>query len=126
MKTILFVALGGALGASGRYAVGILTLHISGNNFQWGTIFVNVVGSFCLGIIVAAMTFAWSPSPEMRSFLIVGLLGGFTTFSAFSLETVVLLEKGHLELALIYIVGTVLLSIAGLIAGLKLSRIILA
>ena len=123
MKTLLFVALGGALGASARYMVGLL---VSDNNFHWNTIFVNVVGSFCLGVLVAAMTFAWSPSSEMRSFLIIGLLGGFTTFSAFSLEAVVLMERGHLELALIYIVGTVLLSIAGLIAGLKVSRMFLA
>lgn len=124
-KTLIFVALGGALGASCRYGVGVLAAHLGSGQFPWGTFAVNVAGSFVLGILAAAMTFSWSPSPELRAFLVVGVLGGFTTFSAFSLDVALLLEKDRLALAAVYLVGTVAISVAGLFAGLKLTRMIL-
>lgn len=125
MKMFLMVALGGAVGASGRYAVGMLATHFAPASYPWGTFTVNVVGSFVLGVLAAAMTFEWSPSPELRAFLIVGLLGGFTTFSAFSLDVVLLMERGRLGLAAIYLTTTFILSIGGLFAGLRLTRMIL-
>jgi CrcB protein len=125
MKTLIYVALGGAIGASGRYAVGVLAVHVGGGPFPWGTILVNIVGSVILGALAAGMAFSWSPSPELRAFLVVGILGGFTTFSAFSLETVLFIEKGRLDLAAVYILGTLVLSVGGLFAGLKLTRAIL-
>lgn len=126
MKTLLFVALGGALGASCRYGVGIAATHLGSGQFPWGTFTVNVVGSFILGVLAAVMTFSWSPSPEMRAFLVVGVLGGFTTFSAYSLEVILLIERDRLALAAVFMLGTVAVSVAGLFAGLRLTRMILA
>lgn len=125
MKTLIFVALGGALGASCRYGVGVAATHLGSGQFPWGTFTVNIAGSFILGVLAAAMTFSWSPSPELRAFLVVGLLGGFTTFSAFSLDAVLLIERDRLGLAAVYLMGTVAISVAGLFAGLKLTRMIL-
>lgn len=126
MKTLLFVALGGALGASCRYGVGVAATHLGSGQFPWGTFTVNVAGSFILGVLAAAMTFSWSPSPEMRAFLVVGVLGGFTTFSAYSLEVILLIERDRLALAGVFMLGTVALSVAGLFAGLRLTRMVLA
>ena len=125
MKTLLFVALGGALGASCRYGVGVAAVHFGNGPFPWGTFFVNVAGSFALGVLAAVLTFSWSPSHEMRAFIVVGVLGGFTTFSAFSFEVVLLIERDRLELAAIYLLGTVTISVVGLFAGLRLTRMVL-
>jgi len=70
------------------------------------------------------MTFSWSPSPELRAFIVVGVLGGFTTFSAFSLDVVLLIERGRLSLAALYLIGTVALSVGGLFAGMRLTRMV--
>ena len=126
MKTLLYVALGGALGASGRYAIGLIALHYTNGNFYWGTIFVNIVGSILLGAIAAILPTAWAPSQEIQKFLIVGLLGGFTTFSAFSFEIVDLLEKDRIVFAVAYTVCSVFLSVLGLFAGLRLTRALFA
>jgi fluoride exporter len=126
MKTLLLVALGGALGASCRYGVGVAATHLGSGHFPWGTFSVNIIGSFILGVLVAMMTFSWSPSPELRAFVVVGVLGGFTTFSAFSLDVVLLIERGRLVLAALYLVGTVVISVAGLFAGMRLTRMMLA
>jgi fluoride exporter len=125
MKTLLLVALGGALGASCRYGVGVAATHLGSGHFPWGTFSVNIIGSFILGVLVAMMTFSWSPSPELRAFVVVGVLGGFTTFSAFSLDVVLLIERGRLTLAALYLIGTVAISVAGLFAGLRLTRMVL-
>ncbi|MFT5487956.1 MAG: CrcB protein [Paracoccaceae bacterium] len=125
MKILLFVALGGALGASCRYGAGIAAAHFGSGHFPWGTFAVNVAGSFLLGMLAAILTFSWSPSPEIRAFLVVGVLGGFTTFSAFSLDVALLIERDRLVLAAIYLVGTVALSVGGLFAGLRLTRMVL-
>jgi fluoride exporter len=125
MKTLIMVALGGAAGASGRYAVGLLATHLTRGGFPWGTFAVNLTGSFVLGVLAALMAFTWSPSPELRAFLVVGVLGGFTTFSAFSLDVVLLIERGRLGLAAVYVLATLLLSVGGLFAGLRLTRMAL-
>ena len=125
MKIFLFVALGGALGASCRYGIGVAAAHFGSGQFPWGTFTVNVVGSFVLGVLVALMTFSWSPSAEMRAFVVVGVLGGFTTFSAYSLEVVLLMERDRLPLAAVFMLGTVGLSVIGLFAGMRLTRMIL-
>lgn len=125
MKTLVYVALGGALGATCRYIVGIAAAHLGSDQFPWGIFSVNVVGSFVLGILAATMAFSWSPSPELRAFLVAGLLGGFTTFSGFSLDVALLIEKDRFTLAAVYVVGTVFLSVGGLFAGMKLTRMVL-
>lgn len=125
IKTLLFVALGGALGASARHAVGMAATHITSGPIPFGTFTVNIVGSILLGVLAGLMTFTWSPSPELRAFLVVGVLGGFTTFSAFSMEIVLFIERDRLGLAALYIGATVLISVAGLFGGLKLTRMVL-
>ena len=126
MKTLLMVALGGAIGASGRYGIGVLAGRLTHGDFPAGTFTANIVGSFVLGVLAGLMTFAWNPAPEIRAFLVVGVLGGFTTFSAFSLDVVLLMERGRPLLAAGYLVATVVVSVGGLFAGLRLMRSVLA
>ncbi|SLN40499.1 fluoride efflux transporter CrcB [Oceanibacterium hippocampi] len=114
MKMLLFVALGGALGASARYLLAGQILRLAGPAFPLGTLVVNIAGSFVMGVLVEAMALRWSPSPELRLFLTVGLLGAFTTFSTFSLDVAVMIERGdHLPAA-----GYILLSLIGCVGGL--------
>ena len=99
MMTSLFqVALGGAIGASGRYLTGMAALRLAGPGFPWGTLIVNVLGSFAMGVLVVAL--AHYHAHRFAPLLMTGVLGGFTTFSAFSLDTVSLLEVGGLMLGL--------------------------
>lgn len=121
MSTLLAVAAGGALGATARFLVGTLAEPLGA--YPWGTFAVNVIGSFLLGVFAGALS--WNPAPELRSFLTVGILGGFTTFSAFSLDIVLLAERGRLELAAVYFASTVVCSVGGLVGGLRLSRMLL-
>jgi len=129
--TMLFsIGLGGALGAMSRYLiggwVGGWTVGLFGGAMPLGNVAVNVLGSFLLGALIQFSALTWSPSEEMRAFLVIGLLGGFTTFSAFSMEVVLLFERGRLDMALLYVLGSVVLAVAGLFAGMKLVRAVLA
>ena len=126
MKTLLFVALGGAVGATGRYMVGSLVSHLPQGAFPLGTFTVNALGSLALGVIAALMAMTWSPSPELRAFLVVGVLGGFTTFSAFSIDVILLFERGRTALALGYVAASLVVAIGGLFVGLRLTRMLLA
>lgn len=119
MKLALSIALGGAIGALGRHFLSGFVAGWFGTSFPWATLSVNVIGSFCFGVLVAAMAAFWSPSPELRAFLVVGVLGAFTTFSAFSLETLLLTERHSWDIAALYVSLSVLLSIGGLFAGLR-------
>lgn len=125
MKLVLAIALGGALGAVGRHFVASRMVHWLGAGFPWGTLTVNVVGSLVLGLLVGVLTHAWSPSLEMRGFLVVGVLGAFTTFSTFSLDTILLIERGQLSLAALYIVVSVIFAVAGLFVGLRAATALL-
>ncbi len=126
MKTILYVALGGALGAVARYLLGMIALQLSSGHWPWGNFSANVLGSVGLGILIAALSLSWSPSTEVRAFLVVGLFGGFTTFSAFSFETILLFERGREDLAVLYVGATLVAAIGGLFAGMRLTRMVLA
>ena len=119
---LLAVAFGGAVGAAGRHLVSGQIMRWAGGGFPWGTLTVNVLGSFLLGVLVEYLVLRWSATQEMRGFLVVGLLGGFTTFSAFSLDAVLLLERGSLGPAFAAIAGKAVLSICGLFAGMMLFR----
>ena len=121
MIPVLLVALGGALGSVARYGVTLLTLRAFGPAFPWGTLAVNVVGGLVMGLIAALIT-TRGGSNDLRLFLMTGVLGGFTTFSAFSLDAVALWERGEVGLAGGYVVASVLLSIAALGLGLTLGR----
>ncbi len=124
IPTILQVALGGAIGASARYAVGVALLRAMGPGFPVATIAVNIVGSFLMGAFVV---FAGSRGlTHLSPFVMTGILGGFTTFSAFSLEALTLWERGDVGQAAIYVGLSVVGSLLGLGAGLWMMRGILA
>ena len=114
--TTLLVAVGGTLGVLARYGLGRLTLHHEG--LLWTTVAINVGGSFLLGLLTAG---SWFPR-DVREGLGVGLLGGFTTFSAFSVQVVLDVEEGHAGRALAYVLASVLGGIAAAAAGYALGR----
>ncbi len=122
MKTILAVALGGALGSVMRYGVNIGSVKLLGAGFPWGTLFVNIAGSLAIGVLTEIFAQLWQPSPEIRVFLVTGLLGGFTTFLAFSLDAANLWQGGATAQALTYTFASVVLSIAALFVGLSAVR----
>jgi len=128
MKLLLLASLGGAIGAGARYLVGITVTRVVGIGtlLPWATLIVNIVGSFLIGVLIATLALRITGSPELRTFLATGILGGFTTFSAFSLDVVSLLEKKEQGLAALYIAGSVGLSILALFAGLVLVRQVLS
>ena len=126
MKMLLAVAAGGAFGAVARYLVMVQVGHWLGTGFPFATLTVNIVGSFILGVLVELMALAWSPPPELRALLVVGVLGAFTTFSTFSMDVVLHMERGELGLTLTYIVASVALCVVAFFAGLHLVRAALA
>lgn len=126
MKLIFAIAIGGALGAVGRYVVSVLMLQWISSNIPLGTLLVNVVGSFVLGLVYECGTLVWQSSNEFKAFLIVGILGGFTTFSTFSLEIVVLFQKGEIGAGVLYAVGSLVLAVLGLTMGIIFGRSIFA
>lgn len=120
-SSVLHVAIGGALGAVLRYLTGVGAFRLFGPmEFPVAVIFVNVVGSFLMGVFAAAV--AHRDLGHLSPLVMTGLLGGFTTFSAFSLEVVTLYERGALGHAALYVVVSVLLSVGGLVLGLMLAR----
>lgn len=122
MSHILIVALGGAVGATLRHLVNLATLRMFGPGFPWGTLTVNIVGSFAMGLFIELLMRRLGGSQELRLLIATGVLGGFTTFSAFSLDFAVMWERGALLNASIYAVSSVVLSIAALFAGLATVR----
>ena len=125
MQMILAIGLGGALGAILRHFMAGAITRWFGTGFPLGIMLVNILGSFLMGFLITALATRFEASPEMRGFIAVGLLGGFTTFSTFSLETVLLIERGELMQAALYILGSVFLAVAGLMAGMWLARTLL-
>lgn len=125
MNAILLVSLGGAVGAVTRYLAGIGVAALWRDPFPLGTLLINAVGSLAMGLLVGWLAKALPPGQnEIRLFVAVGILGGFTTFSAFSLDAMTLIERGDLWPAALYIVGSVVLSIAALFAGLLIFRML--
>lgn len=119
---LIAVALGGALGSLLRYFVAGTVQSAAWPGFPWGILVVNVTGGFAMGIIVELAALKLNMTPEIRAFLTVGILGGYTTFSTFSLDSVLLIERGAYASAALYISGSALLSILALFAGLWLVR----
>jgi fluoride exporter len=122
LQLILAVAAGGALGSVARYLAGIGATRMFGLGFPWGTLIINILGSFLIGAFAEMFALKWDLPQEARVFLTVGICGGFTTFSTFSLDAYVLMERGDWWPAFAYIAGSVLLSIAALVGGLQLVR----
>jgi len=121
MTTMMHVALGAALGGAARYGIGVAIFRLTGpTGFPLGVIAVNVLGSFLMGLLI--VLFARNGLSAWNPFVMTGILGGFTTFSAFSLETVTLLERGQMGLAALYVGASVVLSVGALFAGLALAR----
>ncbi len=125
MKALLVVACGGALGASARYLVFIASSHFLGHSFPFATVIVNALGSFALGLLAEGMALAWTLPASLRLFLVVGVLGSFTTFSTFSLDVALLYERGQLAKAAIYVASSLILSVGGLFAGMAVMRQVL-
>jgi CrcB protein len=122
MRLLLLASLGGALGAGARYLVNLGFARQGWLGFPWATLTVNVVGGLLMGLVVELVVRRFGGSPELRIFLATGILGGFTTFSAFALDVEVLMTRGETAAAALYIAASVLLSIAALYAGLALGR----
>ena len=118
----LIVFLGAGIGGALRHGVNVGAARLLGYGFPFGTLIVNVVGSFIMGVLAGYFAFRPGMAQHMRLFLTTGILGGFTTFSAFSLDTALLWERGAGGLAAAYVLSSVLISIAALFAGLWLIR----
>ena len=121
MWPILFVALGGSMGALGRYFIA-QWLITSPGKWPLATITVNCLGSLLMGVLFVIITQKTLIHPEWRSVLMVGLLGAFTTFSTYSLETVLMIERGEISLAISYALGSVVLCVAAAFLGISLGR----
>ncbi|MHA7772417.1 fluoride efflux transporter CrcB [Roseibium sp. M-1] len=123
MKHLLLVMLGGGFGAGGRHLVSLMALRLFGPGFPVGTLTVNVVGSLVMGLFIGWLVKHETGNlQDLRYLVATGFLGGFTTFSAFSLDTSVLWERGDTHLAMIYILASVVLSILAVFAGLMIMR----
>ena len=120
--TLFLIALGGALGAIARFLLSSFVLRVSGSLFPLGTFVVNVAGCVVFGLIIGAAQQRFVLTPERNAFLLVGVLGGFTTFSSFAYESIALLRDGQFVAAALNTVGQVIAGLAGLWAGLALSR----
>jgi CrcB protein len=118
----LIVFLGGGLGAALRHGVNLTSARLLGTAFPYATLFENVTGSLAMGLLAGYFAFRSGAAQEWRLFLTTGVLGGYTTFSAFSLDAALLYERGELGLAALYVIASVALSIGGLFAGLALVR----
>lgn len=122
MNTFVAVAVGGALGAVSRYSFGLVALALIGNRFPWATLGVNVVGSFLIGLAAVLIGDRIVDGELWRPLVIVGFLGAFTTFSAFSLDTLLLLQQGNYNTALAYMLGSVALCLGGTVSGMQLAK----
>jgi fluoride exporter len=122
MPTIIWVAIGGAVGSAARYGVNVWSGRVLGAEFPWHTFIVNVAGCFAMGALVSLMALKLNVGPEIRAFLTTGILGGFTTFSAFSLDFALLVERKTYGAAVAYGAGSVALSLIAVFAGMYLVR----
>jgi len=126
MQLIFAIAFGGAVGALARhYVAGTIAKALGHGGFPYGTFAVNIVGSLLMGLLVTAFAMKFEASQELRGFLTVGLLGSFTTFSAFSLEGALLIQRGDWQGAALYMVGSLVLGVLFLFAGMWLGKVIL-
>lgn len=125
MKSSLLVFVGAGLGGLMRHFLNGWITALAGVEFPYGILAINVLGSTAMGLVAGWLAFRSDGGSDVRLFLATGILGGFTTFSAFSLDTVLLIERGQAALASFYVVGTVALSVAGLFAGLWATRAVL-
>jgi fluoride exporter len=125
MRLLVWAMVGGALGSGARHLVNVGMGRLLGAGFPWWTLFVNVSGCFLMGVLIEALALKFQGSQDLRTFLATGVLGGYTTFSAFSMDFSHLMQRhDHLQ-AVLYLAGSVALSILALYAGLWLTRWVL-
>jgi len=122
MRLLILATVGGGIGAGLRYLVQIAMMRWLGAGFPWWTFAINIVGSFAMGVVVTLVVAKFGNSADMRTFLATGILGGFTTFSAFSLDVANLIETKQTAAAAFYVAGSVGLSILALYAGFALAK----
>lgn len=122
MQAYLIVFLGAGIGGAARHGVNIATLRLLGFGFPYGTLAINIAGSLVMGLLAGWFAHKGDPGQAWRLFLTTGILGGFTTFSTFSLDTALLYERGQLGTAALYAGASVALAISGLFAGLFIVR----
>jgi len=122
IKTLVLIAVGGAFGAVSRYGTALGVYSVFGRSFPYGTLFVNVIGSFLMGILSIMLLDRFNIGPEWRAAILVGFLGAFTTFSTFSIETLNLLEQGDLVRALLNMLLSVSLCILAVWFGVSVGR----
>jgi len=124
MQSFLLVFLGAGLGGALRHGVNLVALRVAEEGFPWGTLFINAAGSLVMGLFAGFFAFkaGEGSTQSLRLFLMTGVLGGFTTFSAFSLETILMWERGEAASALLYVVASVVLAVVGLFLGLSVVR----
>src|SRR5882757_8544183 len=118
----LLVFVGGGLGSILRHIVNVVSARTLGTAFPYHTFIINITGSTVMGLIAGYLAFKGDATQSWRLFLMTGILGGYTTFSAFSLDAALLYERGEVGLSLFYVLGSVILSILGLFSGLALVR----
>ena len=122
IATLAAVAAGGAIGASLRHVLGVVLMRALGSGFPWGTYAANILGAILMGLFIALLQRFDLPNPQLRAFLTTGLLGGFTTFSTFSLEVVLLVERNEHLLALFYALSSLVVCVGAVFAMLWLLR----
>jgi CrcB protein len=118
----LIVFIGAGIGGALRHGVNLAALRLVGAGFPWGTLAINIAGSFVMGLVAEYFALKSGLPQQWRLFLTTGVLGGFTTFSAFSLEVALLYERGEVLAAGLYMLGSAVLAVAGLFAGLYVIR----
>ena len=121
ITSIIQVAIGGAIGAVGRYLTGVAAVRVMGHGYPWGTLTVNIVGSFLMGVLIV---FLMTKDGGLRiaPLLMTGMLGGFTTFSAFSLDALTIFERGQVGQAALYVIASVVLSLLAIFLGVMIAR----
>jgi fluoride exporter len=122
VKVPLLVFVGAGLGGVLRHYFNGLVVSLLGSSFPWGIFFINVIGSACMGILVEWLALRGSAPQDLRLFVATGVLGGFTTFSTFSLDTAMLYDRGQLGLSLLYVVASVVFAVGGLFLGMYVIR----
>ena len=123
MSTVLAIAAGGAVGAVTRYLLTVQIGHVLGLGFPYGTLIINIVGSMFLGALVEGLALFWSVGNDFRAFLVVGVLGSFTTFSTFSLDVMVMFNRGVILPASLYVLASVGLALAAFMGGMAAVRL---